>query len=85
MKEFQPDKQIARPMPNFEKNEAPVKLNAAAIKREGALLKKKDEEDAKILKEFEYNLRDDSDFNRWFDEMREKDEVERLEHMQKSN
>ena len=33
----------ARPLPDFEKIEAPIKLNAAAVLREGLALKKKEE------------------------------------------
>ena len=42
-----------RKMPNFEKNEAPVKLTAAAVKREALALKQADEAEAKRLKDLE--------------------------------
>jgi protein associated with RNAse G/E len=60
-----------------------VKLTSAAVLREGHLLKIKAEQDAKILKDFEINMRDAGEYERWRREMDEKDEVERLEHIQK--
>ena len=72
-----------RNMPNFEKHNAPVKLNAASVMREGLAIKKFQAEEARILKELEMNHRDSTDFDRWKREMMEKDEVERLEHIQK--
>lgn len=77
------DKKHARKMPDFDQIEAPVKVNTAAIMREAALLKKKQEEEQKVLKDFEMNMRDASEYERWSKEMGEKEEVERLEHMQR--
>lgn len=70
-------------MPDFEKHEAPVKLNQAAILREGHHLKKQEEEEQKILRDYEMNLRDEKEYERWKKEMGEKEEIERLEHFQK--
>lgn len=70
-------------MPDFEKIEAPVKINTAAILREDHLLQKKQEVEHQILKEYEMNMRDAAEFERWSKEMGEKDEIERLEYMQK--
>lgn len=77
------DKKHARKLPDFSKNEVEIKPTAAAILREGHLLTKKQQEEEKVLKDFEMNMRDESEFNRWSKEMGEKEEVERLEHMQK--
>mgnify|MGYP000149627170 CR=1 FL=1 len=68
-------------MPDFDKDEAVVKLNSAAVIREGHLLKKKEELEQKVIKDFEVNLRDEKEFERWRKEMDEKDEIERLEHI----
>jgi hypothetical protein len=68
-------------MPDFDKKEAVVKLNSAAVIREGYLLKKKEEQEEKVLKDYEMNLRDEKEFERWRREMEEKEEVERLEHI----
>lgn len=71
----------AREMPDFSAHEAPVKLNSAAVMREGHLLKKKEEEERKILRDYELNLRDEKEFERWQKEMAEKEDVERLEYI----
>ena len=77
------DQKYAREVPDFSKVEAPVKLTSAAVLREGHQLKVKAEQDAKILKDFEINMRDASEFDRWKREMEEKEDIERLEHIQK--
>lgn len=77
------DKKHAQPMPKFDEIEAPVKINTAAILREGHLLKQKQNEEEKVLKDLEMNMRDGSEFDRWTKEMNQKEEIERLEHMQK--
>jgi hypothetical protein len=73
----------SREVPDFSKVEAPVKLTSAAVLREGHALKIKAEQDAKIMKDLEINMRDASEFDRWRREMEEKEEVERLEHILK--
>lgn len=55
----------AREMPDFEAKEAPVKLTSAAVLREGYALKRKEEEQLKLMKDFEMNLRDEREFERW--------------------
>lgn len=77
------DKKHTRKMPDFDNIEAPVKINTAAILREGHLLRKKQDEEEKVIKDLEMNMRDATEFERWSKEMGEKEEVERLEHMQK--
>jgi hypothetical protein len=59
-------------MPDFDRKPAQVKLNSAAIMREGVILKKKEEEEAKRLKDLELHQRDGAEFNRWTREMDEK-------------
>jgi hypothetical protein len=71
----------SREIPDFSKVEAPVKLTSAAVLREGHALKLKAAEEAKVLKDFELNMRDGAEFERWRREMDEKEEVERLEHI----
>lgn len=70
-------------MPDFDAKEAPVKLTSAAVLREGYALKKREEEQLRIMKDFEMNLRDEKEYERWKREMQEKEEIERLEHFQK--
>lgn len=73
----------AKELPDFSRVEAPVKLTTAAVLREGHALKVRAEQEAKIMKELEVNMRDEKEFERWRREMDEKDEVERLEHIMK--
>ncbi|EQC37839.1 hypothetical protein SDRG_04862 [Saprolegnia diclina VS20] len=64
----------AKPAPLFTDKDAPVKLNTAAILREDALYKKKQEKEAKILQAYESDLRDASEFYRWQSDMIKKDD-----------
>lgn len=70
-------------MPNFDKKEANVKLNVAALKREKYLIDKEEIEQETRLAEMAMGLKDASEFNRWKREMDEADEVARLEHIAK--
>ena len=70
-----------RPMPNFDKMNANVKLNVAALKREKHLIDLEEREAKARLDEMAMGLKDASEFNRWKAEMGEKDEIERLEHI----
>jgi hypothetical protein len=70
-------------MPNFEKTEAPVKLTAAAVKREALALKKADEAEAKRLKDLELHQRDETEFMTWKKEMDERDEILRFDYIQR--
>ena len=72
-----------KPVPNFDKVEAPVKLTAAAVKREALALKVAQEIEDKRLKDLEWNQRDESEFMQWRKEMDERDDILRLEHIQK--
>jgi hypothetical protein len=77
------DHHQAKPMPDFEKNAAPVKLNAAHLKREKQLLDKLEAQENQKIAEMALGLKDASEFNRWKTEMDQKDQVERIEHIQK--
>ena len=52
-------------MPDFSKNEATVKLNSGAVYREAYLLKKREEQEMKKIRDFEVHLRDETEFERW--------------------
>jgi len=69
------------PVPDFEKVEAPVKLTAAAVKREALALKKAEEIEQKRLKDLEWNQRDETQFMTWKAEMDQKEEILRMEHI----
>mmetsp|Transcript_9347 Transcript_9347/g.13912 ORF Transcript_9347/g.13912 Transcript_9347/m.13912 type:complete len:470 (+) Transcript_9347:1264-2673(+) len=71
-----------RKKPNFNQKPAEVKLNAAAILREEARLKKEEEAERKRLESFMIDMRDDSQYEKWRSEMRAKDELERMEQLQ---
>jgi len=70
----------AQPVPEF--GSAEVRQNVAAVLREDALVKKKQANEYQILKRYEEDLRDASEFNEWQGNMREKDanEEERRVH-----
>lgn len=72
-----------RKMPDFEKREAPVKLTAAAVKREALALKKADDIENKRLKNLEFNQRDETEFVTWKREMDEREDIERLDYIQR--
>ena len=65
----------ARPVPTYPEA-PPVKLNTAAILREDALFRKKQEQEAAIIRAYEVELRDSAEFDEWKAEMMEKDEEE---------
>lgn len=66
------------PVPKMDENIS-VRVNAAAILREDALIRKRQEAEMKLLKDYQENLRDSSEFDRWQQEMRDKDEAARLQ------
>ena len=70
-------------MPNFDKREAAVKLTAAAVKREALALKKAEEMEVKRLKDLEMHQRDETEFVTWKREMDERDEILRMDHIQR--
>ena len=65
----------AKPAPDMSRAPpARVKYNAGAILREDALYKKKQSKEASLLRAYESELRDSTEFYRWQKEMREVDE-----------
>ena len=72
-----------KPVPNFEKSRADVKLNAAMLKREKHLIDKEEREQADIMQQMEMGLKDASEFYRWQREMEQKDDIEKIERIQK--
>eukprot|EP01031_Cornospumella_fuschlensis_P031579 gene31579-38167_t len=79
-KELQFNKAYCHPVPDF--SSAPdIKLTAAAILREDALYRKKQAEDAALLKKYEEELRDPTEYFQWQADMRERDEVEKIRYV----
>mmetsp|Transcript_6907 Transcript_6907/g.10108 ORF Transcript_6907/g.10108 Transcript_6907/m.10108 type:complete len:749 (-) Transcript_6907:31-2277(-) len=56
---------------------APVKYNATAIMREDGILKAKQKKEEQLLRRFESELRDSSEFFEWQEEMRARDALEK--------
>lgn len=56
-----------------------VKANASAILREDAIYRKQQAKDVQLLKAYEEELRDPTEFYLWQKEMRERDNTEKLE------
>ncbi|KAA6395889.1 MAG: putative myosin heavy [Streblomastix strix] len=70
-------------MPQYPDN-ANVRLNVAAVLREEKVFRKKQEEEAKILKQYEQDLRDSSEFEDWKQKGREKDEEDLRQKIEKT-
>lgn len=58
-------------------------MTKAAIKSEALALKKAEEAEAKRLKDLEWNQRDETEFETWKKEMDEREEVLRLDYIQR--
>eukprot|EP00933_Yihiella_yeosuensis_P010842 TRINITY_DN1176_c0_g1_i1.p1 TRINITY_DN1176_c0_g1~~TRINITY_DN1176_c0_g1_i1.p1 ORF type:complete len:770 (+),score=247.82 TRINITY_DN1176_c0_g1_i1:59-2368(+) len=63
--------------------DAVVRQTAASVLREDALLKQKQAKEYQILKRYEEDLHDASEFNRWQEKMKEKDHLEEEERVHK--
>lgn len=83
------DRHRARPVPAFLSKETPIKMNTAAILREGQLYQKIEADEIKKLSELEAGTKDKGPFQEWQASMRKKDleaqlaEVERRRLMGK--
>lgn len=64
--------------PDFNRIPAKVKLNTAAILREDALYKKQQEKDYNLLKNYEEELRDCTEYYLWQNQMKERDQDVKL-------
>lgn len=72
------DKHKQTTMPRQIHDNVPIRLNAAAILREGLLIKKKEDEVQRRLEDLSVGGRDDSEFVKWQSEMRSRDLDENL-------
>lgn len=69
----------------LQKESRPVKLNAAAILREGALVQRVEDEEERRLANLEAGERDGSEFTRWQEEMKQREAVEKLTEIQRKH
>ena len=72
-----------RPLKDFSKCDADVKYNEAAILKEEYLLDKKNKEEEAALNKILIEKKDSKEFDRWKMEMEIKDEMDRLEQIEK--
>jgi hypothetical protein len=74
MKEVKFDSSFVNEPPDFSKIPAKVRVNASTVYREDALFRKQQAKDAEVLKRYEEELRDGTEYILWQREMKEKDE-----------
>ncbi|KNC99611.1 uncharacterized protein SPPG_04998 [Spizellomyces punctatus DAOM BR117] len=72
-----PRTHLHRPVPANLRSHVPVKLTAAAILREDALVRRQKQEEEAWLNEVEMGLRDGGDFKEWREDARAKEQEER--------
>ena len=82
-KELKFNKVFTNPMKDFDKYKADVKYNEAAILKEEYLLDKKNKEEENELNRILIEKKDRKEFYRWVNEMKIKDDIERLEKIDK--
>lgn len=67
--------------PDFSKMSAKIRLNASSIYREDALFRKQQAKDAQLLRNYDEELRDPVEYYLWQQDLKERDEVEKLKHV----
>lgn len=77
-KELDIDASFVHEAPDFNQVKGKVRLNAAAILREDALYKKQQAKDVALIQSYEQELRDPSEYYAWQKEMKDRDEVVKL-------
>lgn len=82
-KELAFDSSYYNPPPDFSRYHAKVNIkdNAATILKEDSLYRKQQQKDAQILRNYEEELRDPTEYYLWQKDMRERDEIEKLKHV----
>ena len=83
IKELKFNKIFTQPMKDFDKYKADVKYNEAAILKEEFLFDKKNKEEENELNRILIEKKDRKEFDRWVNEMKLKDDIERLEKIDK--
>ena len=77
------NQKFAKPMKDFTKFKGDVKYNEAAILKEEFLIDKRNKEEEKELNKILIEKKDSKEFDRWVTEMNIKDDIERLEKIDK--
>ena len=75
------DSKYVKPVPDFKKTEAKIRLNTASILREDALFRKQQAKDVQLLKNYEEELRDPTEYYIWQKDMRERDHQVKLKQV----
>ena len=75
------DSKYVKPVPDFKNTEAKVRLNTASILREDALFRKQQAKDVQLLKNYEEELRDPTEYYIWQQDMRERDHQVKLKQV----
>ena len=70
-----------KPVPNFQSNPAKIRLNVSSILREESLLRKQQAKDVSLLKNYEMELRDPTEFYIWQKDMQDHDASVKLEQV----
>ena len=75
------DSSFVNEPPDFNKIKGKVRLNATSILREDALYKKQQAKDVELIKSYEQELRDPSEYYAWQKEMKDRDDVVKLKQV----
>lgn len=76
-------KRFYREPPKFDHSGNEIKLNAAAILKDEAIMKKLQGKEDEYLKNIELNMRDSTEFERWKKEQEAKEKAALLEHQER--
>ena len=77
-KELDFNRSFVHKAPDFKKIPAKIRLNVATILREDSLYRKQQAKDAQTLKAYEEELRDPTEYLKWMNEMKQRDEELKL-------
>ena len=72
---------VRHKVPNFNVD-CPVRMNTASILREDALFQKEQQSQAQLLREFEFGLRDSTEFDEWKEQELLHEELDRVRMIQ---
>ena len=72
-------------MPVYDHSQAEIKMNAATILKEEAIIKRTKLEEEEYVRQIEMNQRDSSEYEKWKKEQVDKDALAKLELQERSN